>query len=746
MTPNTNDTDIRIDSTEGAESEDGGLWQPSRRRLLEVSAAAGVLGGMGAMAYGRQQQTYRFGGEVSGWIGQEPEAIADEENPTLELEAGTEYEVVWENLDGASHDFVIQDEEGERIVGTDRMADEGDTLSLTFTATQEMDRYICTVHPNTMVGDLEVTGQATATPDEGTATPTTTEGTATPTTTEGTPTPGAGFFEAGAEVGVQQVADGPLTAPTDFADPGDGRHFVTDQTGELYAVDDDGVREEPLIDVSDRMVELGTFYGLYADRSGDYDERGLLGVAVHPDFTENGRLFLHYSAPPTEELRSISWDHIEVISEFAMAEDGETVDPESEQEYLRIPSPQYNHDAGPMTFGPDGYLYVPMGDGGGANDNMYGHVPDWYDDNTGGNGQDVQHNLLGTVLRIDVDEGADAETATPGGSPTATPTETPTGTATPTETPTGTATPTETPTGTATPEGTGTPEGTTTPADFTADVERPYGIPDDNPFVDEPEGLDEIYAYGFRNPFGIDFDSDGNLFVSDAGQNLFEEADVVVRGGNYGWNVKEGTHCFSTEEPSAVIESEECPSMEPDQAPYDGSPLIDPVVEYPHIYQGESVGITIIGGHRYENDTIPELTGKYVFGDWTTDPGRDEPLGRVLTAEPPEDWEGPETPTATPTEGTQDGEGTATETTDGTQTPDIDEDVVPREELWEMRALQFADGFDWFVRQFGQDQDGEIYVLVNRRGVPEGETGGVLRIVPADEGEALTATPAGDED
>ncbi|WP_459192876.1 PQQ-dependent sugar dehydrogenase [Halosimplex sp. J119] len=708
MTDDSNGTD---GSTEQA--DETGNWLPSRRRFLEVGAATGAIAGLGNLALGRQERTYRFGGEVSAWMGQEPDAIADEENPTLELTAGTEYEVVWENLDGAPHDFTIQDDQGETITATETMSEEGATRSLTFTATEEMAQYICTVHPNTMIGDIEVTEGATATPGAETETAT---GTETETETEtGTPGVGAGFFEAGAEVGIRQVADGPLTAPTDFADPDDGtgRFFVTDQTGELYLVRENGVRDEPLIDVSDRMVDLGTFYGLYASQTQDYDERGLLGIALHPQFEENGQLYLHYSAPPTEELRSINWDHVEVVAEFQMAEGGDSVDPDSERQLLRIPHPQYNHDAGPMAFGPDGYLYVPMGDGGGANDDMYGHADDWYETNDGGNGQDLRQNLLGDIIRIDVDEGTGGatETGTPGGTSTATPTG------------------------------------------AEADEELPYGIPDDNPFVDEDGAMDEIYAYGFRNPFGIDFDSEGNLFVSDAGQNLWEEASVVEAGGNYGWNVKEGTHCFSTDEPSTVGAITDCPDSEPDDAPYDGSDLVDPVVEYPHVYEGQSVGITVVGGHRYENDTVSELQGAYVFGDWSADPARSEPLGRVFTAMPPDDFgggEGAETGTETDTgtpaaTATTAGAGTETAQSDETpgeeeETPAIGPDDVPRDELWEMAELQFVDGFDWFVRQFGQDQDGEIYVLANRRGVPEGETGAVLQIVPPEQGESLTAT------
>jgi glucose/arabinose dehydrogenase len=557
-------------------------------------------------------------------------------------------------------------------------------------------------------------------------------------TEEGTPEDGNGFFRPGTEVGVQTVAEG-MTAPTDFAVAEDGRYFVTDQTGEVWVVTEDGRQEEPFIDVSDRLVTLGEFNGQYADPQQDYDERGLLGIAVHPEFGDNGRFYLHYSAPPNDETPE-DWDHVEIVSEFQLSEDGGAADPESERVLLSIQSPQYNHDSGPMAFGPDGYLYVPMGDGGGANDDMYGHVEDWYDENSGGNGQDVEENMLGSVLRIDVNEEGE---------------------------------------------------------------ETPYAIPDDNPLDPGEFDFPEQYAWGFRNPFGIDFDSDGRLFVADAGQNLFEEASVVEAGGNYGWNVLEGTHCFSTDSPSEP--PEDCPDSAPDEAPYDGQELIDPIVEYPHTYQGQNVGIVIAGGHFYENDTIPDLQGKYIFGDWTMDPGREEPLGRLLAATDPEAGDGTpegetptegtpeegtptpedgtpedgtptpegtstpegtptpgeetelalqdETPTPTPEEGTptptpEDGDGTETTTpgkaTPGGEAPETPQEEVeiPRDQLWDMEELVVAGGQEgtlgYFVRQFGQDEAGEIYVLANQRGVPEGDTGVVMRLVPPDEGETIT--------
>jgi len=530
----------------------------------------------------------------------------------------------------------------------------------------------------------------------------------------------AGFFQEGTEVGVREVAGG-MTAPTDFAQPdGDDRYFVTDQTGEVWVVTSDGRRDEPFADVGDRMVELGEFAGTYASQGQDYDERGLLGIAFHPEFQDNDRLYLHYSAPRTDDMPE-NWDHREIVSEFRTTDGGESADPESERVLLDIPHPQYNHDAGPIAFGPDGYLYVPMGDGGGANDNMYGHVEDWYDGNEGGNGQDVTENLLGNVLRIDVDGGAEA---------------------------------------------------TTQAGDETATREggdRPYAIPEDNPFAGDGEGREEIYAWGLRNPYGIDFDSDGRLFTADLGQNLFEEVDIIERGGNYGWNVREGTHCFDAADPTDP--PDECPTGTPDDV-RDGEQLVEPVAEYPHTYRDSVVGIAIVGGHFYEEGSVSDLQGKYVFGDWTQDPARNEPAGRLLAATPRNGQDEAETLTETDGDGetaTEAGDETATdaETTAGNGTatdaetpagktateepagPEAgsDDQVVPREDLWEMEELVVQGEFDYFVRQFGQDADGDLYVLVGTEGVPQGDGGAVLQLVPPGEGDdgSDATTEAGDD-
>ncbi|EMA49005.1 PQQ-dependent sugar dehydrogenase [Halococcus salifodinae] len=361
-----------------------------------------------------------------------------------------------------------------------------------------------------------------------------------------------GPVPAGPTVALESVAGG-FEMPTDFATPsGDDRRFVVDRPGQIYVVGADGRREEPFLDVSDLMTPVE-------------GEQGLLGLAFHPDFETNGRFYLRYSAPATDATPD-SHSHTAVLAEFRANDDRTAARPGSERRLLEVPEPQSNHNAGALAFGPDGFLYVPFGDGGAANDIGTGHVDDWYDANDGGNGQDVTENFLGSLLRIDVDS-------------------------------------------------------------RTGD--KPYGIPDDNPLVGE-EGLDEQFAWGFRNPWRMGF-SDGALYVGDVGQNRYEEVDRVVKGGNYGWNVKEGTHCFSTGE-----ETTECPDTTP-QNVRGGEPLRDPVIEYPHTRDGETIGISVIGGYVYDG-AIDALGGQYVFGDYSQD---GSPKGSLFAATPSDEglWE-----------------------------------------------------------------------------------------------------------
>ena len=152
----------------------------------------------------------------------------------------------------------------------------------------------------------------------------------------------------------------------------------------------------PFLDLRSRMVAL----------MPGFDERGLLGLAFHPQYASNGRFFVYYTAP----LRAgapAGFNATSHISEFRVsAGQPNRADPASERILLQVDKPQFNHNGGALQFGPDdGNLYISVGDGGGANDVGLGHVADWYADNGGGNGQDVTQNLLGNVLRIDVDGG-----------------------------------------------------------------------------------------------------------------------------------------------------------------------------------------------------------------------------------------------------------------------------------------------------------------------------------------------------
>src|SRR5262249_45501031 len=142
----------------------------------------------------------------------------------------------------------------------------------------------------------------------------------------------------------------------------------------------------------------------------------------------------------------------------------------------------------------------------------------------------------------------------------------------------------------------------------------PYAIPADNPFVNVANARPEIWAYGLRNPFRFSFDSGGmhRLFVGDVGQDHFEEVDLIERGVNYGWHIREGTHCFDPKNTTSPPAN--CATVGPS-----GDRLRDPIIDYPHMGNpGTPVGIAVLGGYIYRGSTIPDLTGAYVFGDFST--------------------------------------------------------------------------------------------------------------------------------
>jgi glucose/arabinose dehydrogenase len=420
-------------------------------------------------------------------------------------------------------------------------------------------------------------------------------------------------------VGLRLVADG-FTSPVALveAPDGSGRLFVVDQAGVIRIISAAGnLLPQPFLDLRSRIVPL----------MPAFDERGVLGLAFHPRYADNGRFFVYYSAP----LRAgapAGYNHTARVSEFRVsAADANRADPASERIVLEVDKPQFNHNGGTLLFGPrDGYLYMSIGDGGGADDVGLGHVEDWYAANAGGNGQDIQQNLLGNILRIDVDRGA------------------------------------------------------------------PYAVPADNPFVGTPgcaDGCDEIWAYGFRNPYRMSFDHGGarNLFVGDAGQELWEEVSIAVKGGNFGWNVKEGTHCFSTDNPDES--PPECPDTVGAPHPRAGDPLIDPVIEYANHHQPGGLGATVIGGHVYRGSALPQFFGRYVFGDWSRE--FEEPDGSVFLATP------------------------------------------RKKGLWHMEQLRIATSptgrVGHYVLGFGQDLAGEMYLLTTDQTGPSGTTGKVYRLV-----------------
>jgi glucose/arabinose dehydrogenase len=401
-----------------------------------------------------------------------------------------------------------------------------------------------------------------------------------------------------------------LTSPVTLVESPDntGRLFIVDQIGTVRVIASDGtLQDQPFLDVRGSIVAL----------MPDYDERGLLGLAFHPDFASNGRLFVFYTAPP----RVSGYNNTTVVAEYQVPPGSAGAQPQLVANLLQEDHPQSNHNGGTLAFGPDGMLYVSIGDGGGRDDEGMAHVDDWYPNNAGGNGQDITQNLLGDVLRLDV--------STPG----------------------------------------------------------TYTIPGDNPFVGRGRG--EIYAYGFRNPYRFSFDMGGNhdLLLGDAGQNMWEEIDVVSRGGNYGWNVKEGSHCFSAAEPMTIPAS--CPTMDPTT----GEALVDPVIEMPNIanpMRGSTEGfVTIVGGHVYRGQAVPQLAGRYIFGAYSTqDMGA---AGAVYAAIP------------------RSGAGT-----------------------WTSEKIMFSGGsggtVPHFVLGFGQDRSGEVYVLTTDNTGPTGSTGQVYRL------------------
>ena len=348
-------------------------------------------------------------------------------------------------------------------------------------------------------------------------------------------------------VEIEEITD-QLTHPIGLIDPNDGsgRKFVFQQTGEIKTLDvNNNLSSTDVLDISDELVDLFPVI--------PYDERGLLGVILHPSFTNNGILYYFASVPVSSNItadftfpENTNLDHHSVLVEVTFTDsnlssyfgDGDTY---TQREILRLEQPVAesfpiigsNHNSGSMSFDTNGYLMISIGDAGDANDTGNGH-------GLIGNGQDPS-NIWGSIIRIDVNG-------------------------------------------------------------FNS-TNGEYGIPSDNPFVNDSEKLDEIYAYGFRNPWTFSLDpSSGIIYSADSGQDLVQEVNIVEKGKNYGWRTKEGSFLFDPQ--TGLIGSiNNFTNI---------NNYIDPLVEYDHD-QGYA---NVIGGHVYRGESIPSLIGSYVCGDY----------------------------------------------------------------------------------------------------------------------------------
>ncbi len=286
-----------------------------------------------------------------------------------------------------------------------------------------------------------------------------------------------------------------LIRPVYLTHAGDNRLFVVEQRGLIRVIINGELLVQPFLDIEERVGDAA-------------NEQGLLSVAFDPDYAMNGRFFVNY----TDNNGNT------VISRFQVTSDPNTGDANSESILLTIAQPFGNHNGGQLLFGPDGALYIGMGDGGSQGDPQ-------------SNGQNP-NSLLGSILRLDVNQ-------------------------------------------------------------------DPYGIPADNPFLNNKTSRAEVWAVGFRNPWRFSFDRlTGDLFIADVGQNIWEEISFQPAsspgGENYGWNIMEGNHCYQN-------------------AACQNAGMIAPIFEYDH-----ALGCSVTGGYVYRGRQFPALSGNYFLGDYCT--------------------------------------------------------------------------------------------------------------------------------
>jgi glucose/arabinose dehydrogenase len=284
---------------------------------------------------------------------------------------------------------------------------------------------------------------------------------------------------------------------------GSNRQFLALQRGQIHILpEDESASQAPLfLDLSDRDLEAP---------DGKFEE-GLNGFAFHPDYANNRKFYLCYTRQQPKRL---------IVTEMlTSATNPNLADPDTERILLEIPLVNWNHHGGNLVFGPDGYLYIGVGDMSKRNDELR------LAQNKG--------SLNGKILRIDVN-GSDWH-------------------------------------------------------------DGRYGIPADNPHADGKNALPQIYASGIRNPWGLSFDAQGRLWCADVGQDLYEEINWIIPGGDYGWSYREGKNTF-------VLRNEPDP---------EGAEFIDPIHQYDH-----ASGLSITGGFVYGGNALPEYRDQYIYGDF----------------------------------------------------------------------------------------------------------------------------------
>ncbi len=335
------------------------------------------------------------------------------------------------------------------------------------------------------------------------------------------------------------------------ADDDTRRLFIVEKPGTIRIAVGDRLVDPPFLDIRDRVLS--------DDLPGGNWEQGLLSVAFPPDHASSGRFYVFYTARP---------DGLLTISRFRLSEDANRADSSSEEAILTLSTVGPMHNGGQLQFGPDGHLYVGVGDGSGymwsdGDETVYGDRIVEYDGDSPVIPEGSSLTEADIVTRDPWNQGQDLSTL----------------------------------------------RGAILRIDVSGD--STYSVPSNNPFAADGDESTrgEIWAYGFRNPWRFSFDAcDGTLFAGDVGRSRYEEIDLVEKGGNYGWRTMEGASCS------------------PHWQPCDTRGLEFPITDYLHLELDPKGGKAVVGGYVYRGDRIPSLVGRYVFADfmssrlWTLTP------------------------------------------------------------------------------------------------------------------------------